>query len=128
LEVEIVLSERISLRDVSDLPRAPGSDLAVSEDSERVVVQLPARQVEDLVSKGANISVLRRFILVEGFNDEALGAGGSATPKSICMGSYCEDSNDTDVPIEDGTGNWAVSVILVSGAPGGSQTISVDVH
>jgi len=126
LEVEVILNGQFTLADISALPRAPGSDLKVLHNPERVVVQLQARRVEALVGKGAKISVLKKFVLVEGVKEKTYKREGSGTPKAICSGPYCEGSNTADYPIPEN--NWTHSDICIACAPGNAVVACIDVH
>jgi len=64
--VAIPINKKLSLADISALPMAPGSNLEVLESPNRVKAQLPTRQVKVLVEQGAEITVLRNFVLFEG--------------------------------------------------------------
>jgi len=123
-EVEIVLSNEFAIEHIRDLPMAPGSDLEVLDSSGRVRVQLPDEEVKALVEDGADIAVLRKFLLVEGFRSEA-------TILSGCSGASVEGFNGSNISIPDypGVGEpiWVYSEIPISGAPAGAQTTCIDV-
>lgn len=129
-EVEVVLNNQFDIEYISSLPRAPGSNLEVLGGSNRVRVQLQASQVNALIKKGANVNVLRKFVLVEGPTGKADRPGGDITTLGSCSGSYCDGSNseDKDIPDDGYEGAWAYSDIPISGAPGGATVTCIDVH
>lgn len=127
-EVEIVLSGRLGLADISALPRAPGSDLQVLDGPRRVRVQLPAGRVKALVDEDADVTVLKRFVLVEGFADQADTLDAGAMTSGSCSGPYRYGSDSSNVYIPDGTGEWVYSEITISGAPAGATVSCIDVH
>ena len=126
-EVEIVLSEQFGLAYISALPRAPGSDLEVLDSPRRVRVQLPASEIKTLFEQGAEVTILRNFILVEGSTDEAHGLNGDAAVLASCSGAYeyGESSLDVDIP---SNGAWAGSGIDFSAVPGSPTVACIDVH
>ena len=125
---EIVLTDQFSLEYISTLPRAPGSDLKVLDGHKRVIVQLPAREVKALVDEGAEVTVQRKFVLIEGFVDEASSREGDITALQTCSGPYVEGSSSTNVPIPDDGSGWAYSDIYISTAPVDATVTCVDVH
>lgn len=128
VEVEVILSDQCSLSDIRALPRAPGSDLEVLDSGMRVRVQLPARRVKAIVKKGADVTVLRKFVLVEGSTGEAGSLDGAAT-LGTCSGPYQYDENGANVFIPDTyPAEWAYSDIYISGAPVGATVTCIDVH
>jgi subtilisin-like proprotein convertase family protein len=124
--VEILLTDQFSLDYISALPRAPGSDLEVLDGPKRVIVQLSASEVKALLNEGAEITVLRKFILVEGSIGKATSLNSDVEVLQTCSGSYSEGSNDTDVNIPEG--DWTYSPITISCAPPGAQVTCIDVH
>ncbi|UCF42280.1 MAG: SBBP repeat-containing protein [Planctomycetota bacterium] len=126
-EVEIVVSEQLSVEDISDLPRAPGSDLEVLSGPTRVRVQLAAEQVQALVYAGAEVTVVRRFLLYEGFGADVEAQEAEAMDKVTPMQDYLYDLSNLNVPIPT-SGQWGGSAITLSGAPSGAEVTSVDVH
>ena len=88
VEVEIGLNDHFNIEYISSLPRAPGSDLEVLRDSNLVRVQLPARQVKALIDEGANIDVLRKFVLFEGPKREADSQDGDITTLGVCPSNW----------------------------------------
>jgi len=128
-EVEIFPSEQFGLAYISALPRAPGSDLEILDSDRRVRVQLPASEIEALVEQGAEVAILRNFVLVEGSANEADSSDGDVATQGICSGPYREGSNGTNVFIpDDGTPTWVYSDIWISGAPSGATVMCIDVH
>jgi subtilisin-like proprotein convertase family protein len=125
-DVEILLADRLNLADISVLPRAPGSDLEVLNNPKRVRVQLPARQVRALRGKGTDITVLRKFVLVEASKDNASGSDAGVSTLEAGSRYYSESCNDTDVYIPEG--DWTWSDIYISCAPPDAKVTSIDVH
>ncbi|KPJ66629.1 MAG: hypothetical protein AMJ43_07595 [Coxiella sp. DG_40] len=128
-EVEIVLSERLSLADISGLQRAPRSDLEVLDGGRRVKVQLPASVVKALIEEGAEISVIRNFILFEGGAAGGGSENSDMTTRYISATGSIEGSNSNNYSITDNTPGYvtAKSPIDISGAPAGEMVTSVDV-
>ncbi|MHC4337674.1 MAG: trypsin-like serine peptidase [Planctomycetota bacterium] len=131
-EVEILFSDKFGIEQIQSLPKAPGSNLEVLDNPKHIRAQLPASEVKALVDRGADITVLRRFILVEGLGSEANSLGVDVRISGTCSGSYTEGSNDTDVFIPDypgyGDPTWVYSEIPISGGPGSAIVTCVDVH
>jgi len=132
-EVEIALSDKLGIEHIRDLPMAPGSDLEVLDSAKRVRAQLPAGWVKALVENGADISVLRKFVLSEGSQDEGVTLDGGATILGSCSGPYQYGENGDNVPIPDAPdlyncGGWVWSEIGIWNAPGGATVACVDVH
>ena len=128
-EVEIVLSEDLALADISALPRAPGSDLEILDSPRRVRVQLLASEIKTLFEQGAEVTILRNFILVEGSAGEADSSDGDVAALGSCSGPYREGSNGTNVFIpDDALPAWVHSDIWISGAPSGATVMCIDVH
>lgn len=123
-EVEIVVTGKFSMDYISSLPRAPGSELEVLDGGKRVRVQLASSQVKQLVKKGADTVVLRKFILVEGFK-----RGEAAIADDVIAAvSYCYGYNSSNVTIPDGSATWVNSPICISCAPSGATVTYIDVH
>jgi len=124
-EVEIILTDQLGLADISALQKAPAGDLELLDRGRRVRATLSDVQVEALVSQGAQISVLRRFISVEGFTVGPNDVG----PLSSCSGVYQEGSNGSDYWMTDDTPGYvtAVSPITISAAPPGTVSTCIDV-
>jgi len=132
-EVEILLSDEFNLADISALPTAPGSDLKVLDDPKRVVAQLPASTVKDLLDAGADITVMKNFILVGGAKGETGQHDGDITVLQACSGPHSYGENNRDISIPDYPGNIedAISVgsgIRISDAPPGATTTCIDVE
>ena len=126
-EVEILLSTQFNLAHIAALPKAPGSDLNFLDSPKRVRVQLPISQVKALINEGADIIVLRKFILIEGVVDEA-GALDDTATQGNWLSTFCygENSNNAYIP-NDGSG-WGYSFIHISCAPIDATVTSLDVH
>ncbi len=126
-EVEIAISKDLSLADISALPKAPGSKLEIMKNSKSVRVQIPTRQVEALAGKGADIKTLRRFVLIEGSdnNEEAI-----SLDTSPMASSYCENynTNNVTIPNDSYPDDWAYSNIFIYCTPSGDIVTSIDVH
>ena len=126
-EVEIVLNDEITFSVISSLPRAPGSDLEVSDDGRRVIVQLPEAYIEALIEQGAEITVLRKFILIEGIATQSADADGEITPAASCSGEFYYGQNPYNVFIDDNY-HWFGSGIDFSAAPAADEVTCIDVH
>jgi hypothetical protein len=124
-EVEIILTDQLGLADIAALQKAPAGDLQVLDRGRRVRATLSDVQVEALVDQGAEVSVLRRFISVEGFTVDPNDVG----PLSSCSGVYQEGSNGSDYSITDNTPGTltAMSPITISAAPPGTVSTCIDV-
>lgn len=126
-EVEILLSGDFALAEISTLPRAPGSNLEVLNNPRRVRMQLPASEIEALAEQGAEVTILRNFILVEASTGEAHSLDGDVAVLASCSGTYeyGESSFDVDIP---SNGDWAGSGMDFSGVSGGYTVTCIDVH
>jgi subtilisin-like proprotein convertase family protein len=131
-EVEIVLSDQLSLADIMALPCAPDGEPQVLEGRGRVRVQLSARRLKNLVRRGAEVTVLRKFMLVQGGEAMIGRTGQDVGPLATCSGSYRQSSNGANVSIPDAAppycGGPVWSDIIVSGAPAGVVVSCIDVH
>jgi len=126
-EVEIAISENLALDDISALPRAPGSNLTVLNNPRRVRVQLPISEIKALVEQGAEVTMLRDFVLVEGPADGTDSLYSDAATLGTCSGTHESASSgfDVDIPVD---GIWVGSIIDLSGASAGNTVTCVDVH
>jgi len=126
-EVEILLSDELNIESIRALPRAPGSDLEVLDRPSRVIVQLPATEVEALADRGADIAVLRRFILVEGSAGEAGSLDDPGITDCGCSGinRYGENYFDCVIP-DDYT--WICSPIPITEAPIWARVTCIEVE
>ncbi|MHC4620718.1 MAG: hypothetical protein ACYTEQ_23470, partial [Planctomycetota bacterium] len=125
-EVEVALGGGISLADISSLPRAPGGELEVLDGGTSVRVQLPAESVEALIEQGAEITVLREFILLEGGATEGSTLKSGASPLATCSGANYRGESPLEVPIP-ADGSWVGSAMLIGGAPPGETVTCIDV-
>jgi len=75
--------------------------LEVLDNPKRVVAQLPVSAVAGLLDAGAEIAVLRRFVLVEAAKGDYADDGG-VTTMAICSGTHRFGENNTNVPIPEG--------------------------
>ena len=126
-EVEIVISEDLALADISALLRAPGSNLEVLNNPRRVRVQLPVNEIEAIVEQGAEVTILRNFVLFEGSAVKANGLDSDVTVLGSCSGTYEYGENDFNVDIPS-NGGFTGSVIDLSGVSGGYTATCIDVH
>lgn len=126
-EVEILLNEEFNFEYIYALPKAPGSDLEVLDSSKRVRVQLPADRLKALTDRGADITVLKRFVLVEGSTKEAGTPNDGVIAQGTCSGDYRLGYNGLNVDIPD-NGNWVCSGILISGAPAAAKVTCIEVE
>lgn len=125
-EAEIVIDELRTIERLRALPCAPGSRLEMLDGGARVKGQWHAPAVGDLIEEGAQVIVLRDFIL-----SQKPVRATSAIPRGIraaqeCTGDYVQGSNDTNYPIV--YDDWAWSDIFVSGAPSNAVVTCIDVH
>ncbi|UCC30808.1 MAG: IPT/TIG domain-containing protein, partial [Phycisphaerales bacterium] len=127
-EVEIRLDDWISLEDVLALPQAPGGIFEELDDPHRVVVQVPSHVAGSLIKEGTELSVLRRFILVEGGVIDLDTEDGTGSTAGLCTGGEQFGQNSADVAIPDYPGGWVYSPITLSGAPSGMTVTCLDVH
>ncbi len=125
LEVEVRVDKQFTLDYLKGLPTAPASAPKVLEKPTRAVLQLPAEQVAALIKKGADIRIIRKFILVDGSTELAAG-GSKPNPKTNTKDLDCYGENQDWVYIPDYDG-WVYSAIPISCAPGATVT-SIDVH
>lgn len=126
-EAEILLSDQFSIEHVCALPIAPGSDLEVLDNPGRVRVQLAASELKALRERGAEITLLRKFVLVKGAKAETIEQDGSVTTAGSCSGSYCYGESSANVAIPD-NGGWVYGEIVISEAPACAEVASIDVH
>ncbi len=126
-EVKITLTENLTLSDIEALTIAPGSEVELIDDGQRVLVQLAKDDVEKLISSGAQVIVVRNFRLVESVsaNGRSGTSSGDAGAMS-CGGAYYEDANPNNYYIYDNQQLWG-SDIDFSGYPAGTVTC-VDVN
>jgi len=132
-EVEVLLSDNFGVEDSRALPKAPGSDLEFLDNAKRVRAQLPGEEVKALVGRGADITVLRKFVLREGFQTDGVMLDGGAMALASCSGPNEYGENHDNVPIPDAPdsyncGGWVWSEIGIWNAPGGATVTCVDVH
>ena len=126
-EVEILLNEEFNFEYICALPKAPGSDLEVLDSPKRVRVQLPADRLNGLIDQGAEIGVLKRFVLVEGSTNEAGSLNDFVITQGTCSGNYRGGQNGLDVQIPE-NGNWVCSGILISAAPPAATVTCMEVE
>ncbi len=126
-EVEIIPSEQLSEEDISGLPRAPGNDVEVLSGPRRVKVQLPVGQVQALVDAGAEVKVVRKFLLYEGTAADGQRQESDPTADVTCTGDnlYGFNGYDAGIPLD---GGWGYSIIEFSSAPSGAEVTCIDVH
>jgi hypothetical protein len=124
-EVEIILTDKLTLADISTLQKAPAGDLELLDSGSRVRATLSDEQTQALVDQGADITVLRRFVSVEAFTVDPNDVG----PLSSCSGVYQQGSNNSDYWMTDNTPFTltAMSPIPISGAPPGTVSTCIDV-
>jgi len=129
-EVEILLSDEFGLADISALSTAPGSDLKVLDEPKRVVAQLPDSTVKNLLDAGADITVMKNFMLIKSAKS-AYAEDGDVTAMSSCTGPYQEGSITGPFPIRDYPGYGdpiaAVGVIRISRAPPDATVTCIEV-
>ncbi len=127
-EVEIALNDKFSKGQICDLPIAPSSDLQFLDSPGRVRLQLPVGQVKALIDKGAEVTVLRKFILFEDSKNEYDTLGNVVSTGEHHIDAFIYGENGSNVSIPDDGSGWAYSTIFISTAPQGAIVTSVDVH
>lgn len=126
-EIEVLLDDATTLRRLRSYPRAPGSRLEMLDQGTRVRLQLPALIVADLIEGGADVVVLRDFMLLEKTGDPpGTGRKSLVAPAASCSGSYESGQNDTDYAIPEG--DWTYSDITIDGAPSNAVVTCIDVR
>ena len=126
-EIEVVLGDSLTLRDLATMAQAPGSRLEVLDAGRRAKVQLAAPLVGDLIDRGETVVVLRDFMLSAGARERRAGDRDTrAIIAAECAGEAVEASNETDHPIPEF--DWVQSVIAIEGAPANAVTTCIDVH
>jgi hypothetical protein len=126
-EVEITLNDQITLSDISVMPRAPGGDLKVFDGGKRVASQLPARCVEALAEKGAEVAVLRNFVLLEGAAAQGSGPNSDVAPPGALSGDYLYGETEGMVPIMASYPSYFGNGIGFPSAPPPFVVTSIDV-
>ena len=129
VEVEITLSKQFDLAYISGLPRAPGNEPEVLGDSGRVKVQLPGSAFIALVEAGAEVDIVRSFMLVEGFASETASLSGDVTILADCssFSEYEYDYSNLNVYILD-SDHWWGSVIDFYGVGVGKTVSCIDIY
>jgi len=126
-EVEIVFNDQFSPDQISTLSLAPGSDLEISDDRDRLKAQLEIAQVRTLTDAGADIKALRGFVLITPSTVAANDSDGGLTVNPISADLYVYGQNNSNVTIP-GDGSWTYSDIGITSAPSAATVTSVDVH
>jgi hypothetical protein len=124
-QVEILVDDQFTLADISRLHAAPGSDLEILDNPERVRVQLPVRQAKALAENGVDINVEKNFVLVEGYAQDDKSTNDTVYAKALAY-RYGENNTPAEIPGDNTT--WGYSIISISGAPSGATVTSIDVH
>jgi hypothetical protein len=126
-EVEVGLNDAVSFSDISSVTKAPGGKVEVLDGGKSVRVQLPAESVEALIEQGAEITVLRKFTLVEGGISQGSTMASDLAPLAVCSGSYIDGDSPLDVYIETPWPMYYGSGLDFSVAP--AHIVScIDVH
>jgi subtilisin-like proprotein convertase family protein len=125
-EVEILLSDRCDLHSVSDLYKAPGSDLHILDNPERVIIQLPIDELKTLTEKGTEVNILRKFVLFENSKSQTNGQNADVAALEAYSELFLQGENDTDIPIPEW--DWTFSEITITGAPVNAIVECLDVH
>ena len=126
-EAEIVLDSRRTLQRLLAFPRAPGSHPQVLEGGTHVRVQLPAAVVGELIEEGADVTVLRDFMLLhEPVPPTGIARRILVAPAAPCSGTHETASNDADYPVPEN--NWTHSDIVIDTAPAEAVVVCIDVH
>ncbi len=126
-EVELTLDEGRTLGRIRHLPKAPWSSLEILEGGTSVRAQWPAEIVADLIEEGAEVLVLRDFMLSDKPDIEKKGLDKIATTtETQNSGHFSVHFNDTDLMIPEG--NWTCSAIEVNDVPENAIITSIDIH
>ena len=125
-EVEVVLDETRTVERLKTLPCAPGSRLEVLDGGQRVKAQWYATAVGDLIDEGADVTVLRDFVLSQKPVRSVASAPRGISAAQTCSGSYRQGSNTTNYSTV--YYDWTWSDIQVTGAPSNAVVTCVDVH
>jgi hypothetical protein len=128
-EVEITITNTVSLKRLRSYPLAPGSTMEMLDNGTRIRAQLPAPIVATLIEEGAKIKVIRDFLLWEksAQSSDAAKSRADLAAAATCSGSTLrQGTNGTNYTIPEG--EWAYSDIAITGAPTNAQVTCVDVH
>jgi subtilisin-like proprotein convertase family protein len=126
-EIEVAVTQTVSLRRLRSYPLAPGSRIELLDNGAKVRAQLPAPIVANLIEEGAQVKVLRDFLLWEKSAELSDTTKARLTAAAAtCSGTFRQGSNGTDYTIPEGA--WTYSDIPISGAPSNAQVTCVDVH
>jgi len=126
VEAEITLDQKHTLARLRSLPRVPGSRLNVLEEDGRLRAQWPATVVADLMEQGAEVTVLKDFMLAQKVSDKSQIARSQLAPMAVCSGDYVMGDNDTDYSIPEF--DWVYSDIEIGGAPLTARVTCIDIH
>ncbi|MBN1362058.1 MAG: trypsin-like peptidase domain-containing protein [Sedimentisphaerales bacterium] len=125
-EVEVRVDELRTIECLKALPCAPGSRLEVLDNGTRVKAQWHATAVGQLIEEGAQLKVLRDFILSEKPVRSTRPITKGITAAQTCTGEFRQGTNDTDyATVYD---DWMWSDVYISGAPSNAVVTCVDVH
>ncbi|MCE5341817.1 MAG: GEVED domain-containing protein [Planctomycetaceae bacterium] len=117
VEVQIVPSQTFSLEDIEALPLAPGSEIEYF-DNGSVRLQILAELANQLADNGAQIRILREFLLVE----PLLGLNSSQSASEIAC-EYADEGMDVYL-----RSTWKYSYINYNGFPYPYTVTSIDLH
>jgi len=126
-EIEVDLSDSLTLEKLRNLPHAPGSCMKLLATGVRARAQLPATLVGDLIEQGESITVLRDFMLSEVSGGRyAPERSGLARVAAECSGEPVTAGSEVDVPI--GELQWVRSDIDIADVPLDMMVTCIDVH
>ncbi len=127
-EVQVTLDKTWILDRFDTLPCAPGSRLEVLDGDQQIKAQWPATVVADLIEQGADLVVLRDFMLVQNSDKDAavVDKGLTGLTSSTADGDFVSGRNDTDVPIP--YFEYAYSYIEIDEAESHALVTTIDVH
>lgn len=125
-EVEVVVDDLRPLDRLRSLPCAPGSRLQILDGGERVKAQWYAPAVGDLIEEGAQVTVLRDFILSEKPDLTANVTPQGITAAATCSGTFRTGTNNANYNTV--YYDWTWSDIDVGGAPSNAVVTCIDVH
>lgn len=127
VETEIAVDDERTLGRLLSYRRAPGSQARVLRKGTHVCLELPAPIVANLIEEGAEVRVLREFMLVEKPGHRARSVRKSlVAPAADCSGPHETGSSDTEHAIPEG--DWTHSDIAIDAAPADAVVTCIDMH
>ncbi len=130
-EVEVVLDEWRTIERLKTLPCAPGSRLEILDGGRQVKAQWYATAVGELIEEGAQVKVLRDFILLQKPTRSGATVRKGITALQECSGPFREGANNTNYftdEYQETDYYYTYSDIYIDGAPSNAVVTCVDVH